>query len=175
MKKFMLAMLAFCLTSITKAQFYTSEVFFYIKAGTSLDDNSDIVIVHFDGKNMAELIQNKSYVSKKLKENRSHWNNYMLNQDHTNYKYDSSYSTSSKTTYCYPQHVNGWYDSFTHTYITPPTHVGNEYYSFANDKSTLIIWKEKYDSNEIKSKIYYQRVLLEDLIPKPVNHDFLYE
>ena len=59
--------------------------------------------------------------------------------------------------------------------MTPPTYEGNEYYSFANDKSTLIIWKEKYDSDEIKSKTYYQRVQIEDLMPKPVNHDFLYE
>ena len=83
MKKIMLAMLAICLTSITKAQFYTSEVFFYLKAGTSLEDRSDILIVHFDGKNMAKIIQSKRNVSNNLKESRSHWNNYMLNQDHT--------------------------------------------------------------------------------------------
>lgn len=166
MKKLLIAiMVLFFISEETRAQFYDDDVYFYVKAGETIsNDNTQITIIHFNDKKMFKVCYTSGWIKNELKKNSSYYDNYVKTQQHK-YKYCPEYTTSQRITYIEP----GGYIQLYNIYI------GNYYWSFSKDRSSLINWREKYNSNEIVGKSYYIRVDKSDLMPKVSNHDFLYE
>ena len=167
-KRLFFLVMAICLASGVRAQFYDDDVYFYARAGESISDKKTVlIIVHFNGHHMFKFGNSVERIQNNLRKSPTYYDEYMKSQSHDRYKYSSEYSNSQKVTYVWPQRR---VSTFMANYV-----YGNEYWTFDKDKSKVINWEEKYDSDEITHKYYYINVPKEDLMPKAANHDFLYE
>jgi len=169
MKKLFMLLVALCLTGVVKAQFSSSsDVFFYIPAGKSVDsDSGGCPFFMFTNGNCYYRSENSGVVRRKYKDDPSlisyfkNKSGEMRSEYNGVYKltYDSSNSTSQRTTY--------------YKYTPGSQYWGSEqymYFSFSKDRKSLIEW---YSNNNVR--VYYTLINLKDLAPKAQNKDFLYE
>lgn len=192
MKKIVLAVII-ALTSIySKAQLYSSEACFYIKAGENLSNTKYIAVVLLKGKNLYTLyststitnyimtdkktdgIKNKGKVIEwggvmdYLKEDPEYYDNLHNCMNHHSWKYDMSLSTSKRTVY---KRFNPYNDG-RGVFLSEPAHT--TYLAVSQDLSSIIQWSER-DGEIMGEKTYYVRIDKEELLPKTINRDFLYE
>ena len=192
MKKIVLAVII-ALTSIySKAQLYSSEACFYIKAGENLSSTKYIAVVLLKGKNLYTLystsaitnyimtdkntdgIKNKGKdiewggVMDYLKEDPGYYDNPHNCKNHYSWKYDMSLSTSKRTVY---KRFNPYVDG-RGVFHSVPAHT--TYLAVSQDKSSIIQWCER-DGKIMGEKEYYVQIDKEELLPKTINRDFLYE
>lgn len=170
MKKLFVLIMLCCVAGIANAQFSSStEVYLYVKAGESLESNPTLSVCSFSSgcayyirltentvSNLKRKYQKDPTLLGILKTSDGRW------KEHYRYHYDSSNSTSKRTTY--HQHQNG----YNNIWGNEPD---NEWYlSFSPDRESLIFW-----TANSSNKSYFQRVKLSEIAPKSVNKDFLYE
>lgn len=165
MKKilFVLAMAMFAI--YVKAQLYSSEIHFYIKAGADISDASTMVdVVKFEGNHVYVKLQSVRDIKIALKSNSNYYDTYVKKHAIVS-NYDSSLSTTKRVVYKYRQYNNGF------------TFIPNEdyYFAYSMDKSSLITWTETYNGEKDSEEIYYIRINKTELMPKATNRDFLYE
>lgn len=160
------------------------NVLYYLKSGTSLEDDSKILMCYIDeDDNLKVNTETKEKTTQNLSESEDYWDEYLESKGGL-FKYDT-YS-DSKTVYSAawtgePYSViepGGGYSLET---MTPPTirwvtpHYGTYYISISDDKSTVIRWKVRKDSSEKMEKEHYTRVKKGELMPQGINDDFMYE
>ena len=179
---FMLIVMAFnvLFTLQIKAGLFDGSVHFYIERGQSLTAETEIRIMYFNfytDKVCFSRVK-KMYVSKNLQTDRNFYseeNNYKWGN--LSGKYQPSQSTSSRDVYGGRSYHTEFYSGPWYPGCPARTEVADNYYiyyGFANDKDSYIWWKEDLDGN-ILDKTYYMEVSIDDLLPKTVNRDFLYD
>ena len=163
------------------AELFDGSVHYYVKSGESLTANTKITILYFDYYNDKIWVQTptKHTASQNLQTDRNYYYNQIRRGSGSSYigKYQPSLSTSSRDvhgqrSYMDVPNTGPWYPgapamvrSYDNYYI---------YRGFAKDKSSFVYWKEDLDGN-ILQKTYYTEVSIDDLMPKAVNRDFLYD
>lgn len=167
-KKIFLAFLGLILIQSAHAQIYSSDVCFYIKTGESLENNSGITFILFNGSKFIKSSYTSYYIKKCLREDPNFFYKYLknLNCEDCTYKYSSSKSTPKREVYLY--RYPGYHDYFLN--YAPHWRC----IAISLDKNSLISWTE-YDDGTISGKQYYIRVDKKELLPKISDHDFLYE
>lgn len=153
------------------AQFYDSDVHYYIKSGEDLSNSSDVYMFSFNGRSAKCTKAKKSEVANKLKQSSTYWKTKLSN----NLEYDSEFSTSARTTYAGKRYGDQKYvqtGTFTYDWVQPV--VGKWYAAFSSDKSEFIYFYVLNNSENVNGKTYWQEVSVSDLMPKGVNKDFLY-
>lgn len=160
------------------------NVFYYLKSGTSLEDDSDILMCYIDeDDNLKVTTETKEKITQNLSESEDYWDEYLESEGGL-FKYDT-YS-DSKTVYSSTWtgrsysviEPGGGYSLET---MTPPTirwvtpHYGHLYISISDDMSTVMRWKVRTDSSEKIEKEHYTRVKKGELMPQGINDDFMYE
>lgn len=163
------------------AELFDGSVHYYVKSGESLTANTKITILYFDyyKDKIWVLTPTKHTAGQNLQTDKSYYYTQIKRGSGSYYsgKYQPSLSTSSRD-------VHGE-RSTTQVPYTGPWYPGapvfdyvqNNYYiyrGFAKDKSSFVYWKEDLDGN-ILQKTYYTEVSIDDLMPKAVNRDFLYD
>lgn len=176
---FMFAVMCLCITA--NAQFYTSTIYYYVKAGDELKENSTVYVFSFDGKKMKYAAPSLNNAKRLLKSNSSYYSEYFLNNG-TGASFNSEYTTSNKTTYVVSRVVGGHMEMGTvsmgdmmagnySNYWNGARQVGGhteyEYYTFSNDKTTMIKWTSP------NSKVYYKQISVSDLQKRTSEYDFL--
>lgn len=178
---FFLAMLISVLGTVPcNAQLFDGSVHFYIKGGEALTANTEVRILYFN--EFESKVYNTTHNKYKVGQNLQNDRNYYSAEKYrfSTYfcgKYQPSMSTSSRDVYgerssTQSVYTGPWYPGCPLYESTPDNYY--LYYGFAKDKSSYVFWKEDLDGN-ILNKIYYIEVSKEDLLPKKVNRDFLYE
>jgi hypothetical protein len=171
MKNLLFLLLFFFAFGNLKAQIFSSEPCFYLKAGKDFNSSERVWIVYkFKGNKSyvcGWIEQSLSEIRKNLKKDKNYYDNYGIEnaQDNLIYEYDSSMLTSSK--YVYKRCWEGYRDVWGYT----PT--GCEYSAFSKDKSTLIRWRENEEEDRILWKDEYIRVDNSKVMPQGINRDFL--
>lgn len=164
------------------AELFDGSVHFYVESGESLNANTKIQIIYFDynAKRLWTETITKHTAGENLQKDRDYYYNMMKGGPKNYYwsgEYQPSLSTSSRDV-----HGKRWASQVPYTgpwYPGAPayeTHLENYYIyrGFAKDKSSYVYWKEDLDGN-ILQKTYYTEVSIDDLMPKAVNRDFLYD
>lgn len=168
------------------------NVLYYLKSGTSLEDDSKILMCYIDGDyNLKVNTETKEKTTQNLIESEDYWDNYFESKGEK-FEYDTS--ESSKTIYSASWDGESYIDQSTppnvHVnmmtgtidygniwdnvrVITP--HYGTYYISISDDRSTVIRWKVRTDSSEKIEKEHYTRVKKGELMPQGINDDFMYE
>lgn len=164
-----------------QAELFDGSVHYYIKAGENLTADTKIEILYFDyyEEKIKVLHPTKHTAGQKLQTDRNYYYN-QIKRSSTSYysgKYQPTLSTSSRD-------VDGKRSTTQVPYTGPwypgaPVYASVQnnyyiYYGFAKDKSSYIYWHEDLDGNILK-KIYYTEISIDDILPKAVNRDFLYE
>lgn len=172
----MFAVMCLCITA--NAQFYTSTIYYYVKAGDELKENSTVYVFSFDGKKMKYAAPSLKDAKRLLKSNSSYYSEYFLNNG-SGASFNSEYTTSNKTTYAVAnvgghfepgtvsmgQMMSGDYSNFWDGGRVVGGHT--EYYTFSNDKTTMIKWTSP------NSKVYYKQISVSDLQKRTSEYDFL--
>lgn len=191
MKRIVLIALIMLTSVYTKAQLYSSEACFYIKAGINLTNAEYVAVVLFKGENLYTLFSSTTHANnlmtpKKtggihnkgtglewggvidyLRENVKYYDNPHNCLSYDIWIYDTSLSTSKIKVYKkhIPYHNGGiWGITLEHTI----------YLAVSQDKSSIIQWYER-DGEIIGEKAYYVQIDKEQLLPKAINRDFLYQ
>ena len=163
------------------AQLFDGSVHFYIKGGEALTANTIVTILYFNEFESRVYINsrdNKNEVGQNLQKDRNYYSpeKYRFGA-YLSGKYRPSMSTSSRDVYGERSSTQSMYTGPVYPgcpiYVETPNNY-YLYYGFAKDKSSYIFWKEDLDGNILK-KTYFIEVSIEDLLPKTVNRDFLYE
>lgn len=191
-KLFLLLTMALCLINVCYAQFFDNSIHFYIESGENLTANTKVRVLFFDRSTNRIMTINsptKKFIAEKIKVNPNIFEDIALgkrtgDREIGSYRkywdesdYQSSISTSSRRVYGEKSYTQSFYSGpwypgcpqFTYTY--DGYHV---YQGFAYDKSSFISWQET-DDGEVRNKHYYIEISIEDLMPKTVNRDFLYD
>ena len=160
------------------------NVLYYLKSGTSLEDDSEILMCYIDGDdNLKVKTETKEKTTQNLSESEDYWDEYLESKGGL-FKYDN-YS-DSKTVYSATWTGNSYSvidpgGGYSLETMTPPTirwvtpHYGYLYISISDDKSTVMRWKVRKDSSEKIEKEHYTRVKKGELMPQGINDDFIYE
>jgi len=145
-----------------KAQIYHSEVCYYMRAGESLTENTDITIVSFEGQTITSCVLPKNVITTRLKESPDYWDDWVSKRRGSGWKYSSKLSTDSREVYSM-----GWPNS------TATSYIGTFFRAFSTDLSSYIFWGQKYNSETIERKMHYMRIDKSDLMPNENLYDFL--
>ena len=164
----------------SKAELFDGSVHFYIKAGQSLTANTEITILYFDKNNSKIRVANvKKYeVSQNLQKDKEFYNNrdkHNWNSYGGKYQPDlSTYSTDvyGQRSYTQRPYTGQWYPGCPMYENIPDNYF--MYRGFAKDKSKFVWWREDLDGN-ILDKTHFIEVSIDDLLPKNINRDFLYD
>ena len=181
-KLFLLILMAFnvLFTLQIKAELFDGSVHFYMKAGQSLTANTEITILYFDKyEDKVRVAYVKKYdVSQNLQKDKEIYNKSDKHRwSYHGGKYQPNLSTYSKDVYgerstTQRPYSGPWYPGCPYFEYTQNNYYN--YWGFAKDKSSYIWWKEDLDGN-ILDRTYYMEVSIDDLLPKTVNRDFLYD
>ena len=156
------------------AELFDGSVHFYIKSGDALTASTEIIVVYYDKYNerICKISTTKLKVGQNLQNNQNYYKTEIKERAWGKQSgiFQPSLSTSARDVYggrLYSTTIDnsGRHDVATNYYI---------YWGVAKDKSSYIWWKEDIDGN-ILVKTYYIEVSIEDLIPKAVNREFLYD
>ncbi len=175
--------MAMGISTMAKAQIYSSEDCFYSKEGSS----SVEYVVKFEySKDRAWL---KSVSHSTVRTNLAKSEDFYENEVWTNgknsvkmYEYDYNRSTSEREVYKKATSITKFYYGIYEVHEwdgwnrCETIDTGFDYVAFSKDKSTFIMWhepKNNYDGKTQNMK-NYTRVPKEDLLPKAVNDDFLH-
>lgn len=188
MKRIVLFTLMVLVSFYAKAQLYSSEACFYIEAGRNLASTEYIAAILFKGENLYRLdpsgttinyimsnkttggIKNKGTGNERggimdyLKEDSEYFDNQQNCRRYETWNYDVSLSTLKRKVYKRFLPYNSW--------AAIPAHP--MYLAISQDKSSIIQWEE-LDGKIIGNKRYYVQIDKEQLLPKAINRDFLYE
>ena len=154
-----------------QAQFYDSDIHYYIQSGEDLSNSSDVWMFSFNGQSAKCTKAKKSEVANKLEQSSIYWKSKLSND----LEYDSEFSTSARTTYAGIKNGDLKYVQtglFTWEWVVPV--LGKWYAAFSNDKSEFIYFYVPKNSENVNGKTYWQEISVSDLMPKGVNKDFLY-
>ena len=170
---FLAMAISFLGTVHCNAQLFDGSVHFNIKGGEALTANTEVEILYFNTyeEKVYYTKVKKNAVSQHLQNDRYYYrveNNKFRSS--LSGKYQPSISTSSRDVYGGRGFTVSAYSG--RLYADPADYY--TYYGFAKDKSSYVFWREDLDGN-ILNKTYYIEVSIEDLLPKTVNRDFLYE
>ena len=182
MKKLLLLIAALAITCSVKSQIYSSDPCFYVSVNEDIANASRVGIVMFKGERLYVFVPSgwsysggfqveKERVVKLLKQNPTSFDNIQnYSKDEQNHKwvYDSSLSTTKREVY--KNYSPAYYSPFWGRYIDEQT----EYYAVSPDKSSIIYWVEE-NGRISGTKSYYIKIDKEQLLPKAINRDFLYE
>lgn len=170
-----------CFISTISAQFYDSQnIYLYAAVGEEVSPylRTSILYVHFDENGRLyhsnfhssgpDGSQFDIYKVQQLYEKQL-LIDYARNKEHFS-EYTPNFSTNKYVVYWnwdpnYMVVVNGE--------LIPKT---RKFLAFSNDREELITWMHDRYSNDIKFKVYYKRVKIEDIVieQEPINYDFLY-
>lgn len=175
MKRLLMLIMALAMVSgVTKAQFpSSSKVYVYAKAGEDLK-NADVELFAFDGNAIYTIHLASTRIRPMYKKDPSLMSylktdrgEYKVSDYYGNYKYvyDSSNSTSARTTY--KRFRAGGQPDIWNGGVTADKYY---YYSFSKDRTSVIWWESSSNA-----KIYYTLVDASEFAPKAQNRDFLYE
>jgi len=170
-KRLFFLVMAICLANGVKAQLYGNDVYYYIPAGQSLTDKTEICIVYFSGKRIACSTVSCSKILQEIEKNPRYWKEELLrvlDNPNNGCEFDSSLTTSKRIVYKNDAYS---YNPFNNT----KSNIRYYYRAFTKDKTSMIQWMERNSSSDIEEKTYYKMVDVKDLIPQTVKHDFLYE
>lgn len=170
MKRIVLFTLMVLVSFYAKAQLYSSEACFYVRAGVDMSDEGQeyCYVYYFDGNNLYQYATSLSIMKDILRKNPNHFEN-GKNMYTNPYIYDKSRTTNSYHVYT-QHHPEKTINMFTHFVHYPENF---ECVAVSKDKSSIITWTE--EKGEIHSKISYVRIDKDQLLPKAINRDFLYE
>lgn len=162
-----------------QAELFDGSVHYYIKAGKNLTANTEITILYFDyyEDRIRVLYATKHTAGQNLQTDRNYYYN-KVKQSSSFYpgKYQPSLSTSSRDVHGKRSSTDvpnmEWYPGAPATVSRYDNYY--TYRGFAKDKSSFVWWKEDLDGN-ILDKSYYTEISIDDILPKAVNRDFLYE
>ena len=135
-KRLLFLVMAICLASGVKAQFYDGpdDIYYYLvesNNGNSVNrENADIYIFNFDGRKACQLAKESlKRVQERLRENPDYYNEKI---ETTEYKMEYKYSSSGT---CYVRH-----DSWTFDGPVGPRFCNATYtYTFSNDRNSLTL------------------------------------
>lgn len=175
MKKcFILSMLLCLMGNVAKAQFSSSsKVYAYARAGEDIK-YAWIDLIVFDYNCIHFLRNNYIQIRDMYKKDPTFLSFFKTDRGeykvsdysgHYKYDYDSSNSTSVRTTYA--RFIKGGEPNIWHGGVTKDKYY---YLSFSKDKSSMIEWRSDDDG-----KTYKTLVELSEFAPKSQNKDFLYE
>lgn len=153
------------MSASVSAQFYGDDkVHIYVKQGYNPQSCTDIYGVVFDG-NRARISKIGSHVIRDCRTEENLKNQVIKNSNsvsmrNISYMYDSSFSTSSRTTYTWRNQIDN-----------------GEGYAFSKDKKSLV--RFNIERGEVSDKWgkeeYYDEIDILEVLPKAANRDFLYE
>ena len=175
---FLLTFNVLCITQIN-AELFDGSIHYYINSGQDLTASTKVIILYFCATNnriwtkemtKGEISDNLRKDGNYISELKNKWNG--GSGSYCSGKYSSSFSTSSYDVWADETHntISSW-DEWGPIYKKD----GYLLRAFKKDKSVYIKWSEDLDGNIVKEKKYYIEVSIEDLMPKAVNRDFLYE
>lgn len=164
------------------AQIANAQSQFFIKSTDELTSSTFVEIVYVDGLKLVVHSWKASEISGKLSNDSYYWDSVMRKRFSTPYyiyEYDSSLSTSKYDVYRKEyRDTSGiqsqyYYDNYgrLQTKFTPGPITAYYFVALSSDGKSMIKWTQPVNSDEVRNKVYYDRVDESDLAID--SHDFL--
>lgn len=172
----------FLFVAVFIAQIANAQSQFFIKSTDELTPSTSVTIVYVDGLKLVENPWLAREVSGKLSNDSYYWDSVMRKRCSTSnevYTYDSSLSTSKYEVYKkeYRDYRRAqqyqYYDSYGRLQFgfRPGPITAYYFVALSSDGKSMIKWMQPVNSDEVRNKVYYDRVDESDLAID--SHDFL--
>lgn len=174
MKRILFVLLTLCLAAGARAQFYDTEVHYYIKQGTELTNSSIVWAFTFDGRKLVSRAMAKSEITAKFRQDANYMDELLRPRlDNPNYGYDFDEDLTTPRTVVYASKWTSNSQSrvtYNQNGSSDPIR-GRAYIAFTQDRKRMVTWNMEDGSEEVLNKEYYVRVEKARLLPRKLNVD----